>query len=481
MLFNSLEYLFFLPIVFIIYWALAKVGLSIQNIFVLSISYLFYGWWDWRFLFLIAFSSILDFFIAKGMLAVKTRRLKKNLLLLSFLVNLGMLGFFKYYNFFLESFFSAFPFLMNAKTDYTLNIILPVGISFYTFQTLSYTIDVYRGKIKPIDDLIAFASFVSFFPQLVAGPIERAVKLLPQFQQPRIFSYNNTVNGMKQILWGLFKKMVIADNCAEFVSFIFNGSATYSGSTLMLGAVLFSFQIYADFSGYSDIAIGTANLFGFRLTKNFSFPYFSTNLGDFWKRWHISLFNWFRDYVYIPLGGNQRGIWKRLINVFVVFFLSGLWHGANWTFILWGLLNACFLIPNVLFSAWNIDRGVESVSHSIIRKILGGAFTFIFVSLAWIMFRSENVNEAIVNYRVVFSESLLAWPYFPEWRRAFFLFFLLLFFMGIEWFGRKGEYAIEKISDKWPRSLRWMFLAFIFFLIGVYAHTEETPFIYFQF
>tara|TARA_B110000902_G_C14275443_1_gene574728 strand:- start:923 stop:2005 length:1083 start_codon:yes stop_codon:yes gene_type:complete len=350
MLFNSIDFAIFLPIVFILYWFVANKNLKIQNFLIVAASYFFYGWWDWRFLSLILFSTVVDYSIGKMLLNEEKQTKRKVLLLLSIVVNLGFLGFFKYYNFFLENFINAFSFFGTTINANSLHIILPVGISFYTFQTLSYTIDVYKGKLKPTKDFIAFSAFVSFFPQLVAGPIERATNLLPQFYKKRKFEYHQAVDGLRQILWGLFKKIVIADNCAEQANLIFNNSGDYSGSTLVLGAVFFTFQIYGDFSGYSDIAIGVSRLFGFNLKQNFAFPYFSRDIGEFWRRWHISLSTWFRDYLYIPLGGSRGGTWKKVRNTFIIFIVSGFWHGANWTFIVWGALNAVYFLPLLLLN-----------------------------------------------------------------------------------------------------------------------------------
>lgn len=329
MLFNSIDFAIFLPVVFVLYWFVINRNLKLQNLLIVAASYLFYGWWDWRFLLLILFSTVVDYLIGLGLKREKNQTKRKVLLWLSILVNLGFLGFFKYYNFFLENFVSAFSFLGTQLSASSLDIILPVGISFYTFQTLSYSIDVYKQRLEPTSDFIAFSAFVSFFPQLVAGPIERAVHLLPQFYTKRTFDYLKAVGGMRQILWGLFKKIVIADNCAMYANTIFNNSEAYSGSALVLGALFFAFQIYCDFSGYSDIAIGTSRLFGFDLMRNFAFPYFSRDMAEFWRRWHISLSTWFRDYLYIPLGGSRGGTWMKVRNTFIIFIVSGFWHGAN--------------------------------------------------------------------------------------------------------------------------------------------------------
>ena len=348
MLFNCIEFAIFLPIIFILYWLVSNQNLKFQNLLLLGASYFFYAWWDWRFLSLIVFSSTIDYIVGLKLSSTTNERKRKILLFTSIFVNIGFLGFFKYFNFFSEGFAQAFTLLGHPFETSRLNIILPVGISFYTFQTLSYSIDVYRRKISPTRNVIAFFSFVSFFHQLVAGPIERATNLLPQFYKKRNFNYLNAVDGLKQILWGLFKKVVIADNCAIIVNDIFANYASYSGSTLILGAIFFAFQIYGDFSGYSDIAIGTARLFGFNLMQNFAFPYFSRDIAEFWRRWHISLSSWFRDYLYIPLGGSRGSFSEKIRNIFIIFIVSGFWHGANWTFIIWGALNALYFLPLLL-------------------------------------------------------------------------------------------------------------------------------------
>ena len=352
MLFNSIDFALFLPIVFLLYWGLAKNRRSLQNSIILISSYVFYGWWDWRFLSLILFSTIVDYLVALAIKKQTQKRSKKILLLVSIFTNIGLLGFFKYYNFFIDNFIKAFTLLGKDLEVVPLSIILPVGISFYTFQTLSYTIDVYRGKLEPTTSFVQFATFVCFFPQLVAGPIERAKHLLPQFERVRKLDKEQAVLGINQILWGLFKKVVIADNCAQYVNDIFSYHETYTSGTLMLGAIYFAFQIYCDFSGYSDIAIGTARLFGVDLMANFKYPYFSRDVAEFWRRWHISLSTWFRDYVYIPLGGNEGGFLRKTRNVMVVFIVSGFWHGANWTFIAWGGLNGLLFLPLFIFSCF---------------------------------------------------------------------------------------------------------------------------------
>ena len=349
MLFNTLNYAIFLPIVFILYWFVFNKSYKYQNTLLLVSSYFFYACWDWRFLFLLIFSTVLDYYTGLKMSDAKNKSNKKFWFWLSISVNLGFLGVFKYYNFFADSFADAIANFGLHVNPWTLKVILPVGISFYTFHGLSYVIDIYKDRIKAEKNFLDYSVFVCFFPLLVAGPIERATHLLPQIQRNRKFDYNRAVDGLRQILWGLFKKVVIADNCAEFANMIFDNHTSYTGSTLVLGALFFTFQIYGDFSGYSDIALGTARLFGIDLLKNFSFPYFSRDIAEFWRRWHISLSSWFRDYLYIPLGGSKGGTWMKVRNTFIIFLVSGFWHGANWTFIIWGLLNALYIMPSIIF------------------------------------------------------------------------------------------------------------------------------------
>lgn len=478
MIFNSLDFGIFLPIVFFLYWFVFNKSLKKQNILILVASYVFYGWWDWRFLSLIAFSTLVDFTIGNQLLKQKEETKRKLLLWTSICVNLGFLGFFKYYNFFLENFLDAFTFFGGTISASSLNIILPVGISFYTFQTLSYTIDVYKGKIKPTNNFIDFAAFVSFFPQLVAGPIERATNLLPQFYTKRTFSYANSVIGMRQILWGLVKKVVIADSCSYYANEIFNNHQDYNGSTLLLGGVFFAFQIYGDFSGYSDIAIGTSRLFGFKLLQNFSFPYFSRDMAEFWRRWHISLNTWFRDYLYIPLGGSRGSIFLKLRNVFIIFIVSGFWHGANWTFIIWGALNALYFVPLMIFGINRNNTGVIAYTTFkdaliVTIKISG---TFLLTVLAWIFFRSASITQAFEIISEIFSLSLFSIPtVFPKTTIL-----LIVLFMVIEWFGRNQEFAIEKFSFFKYRLVRYGCYITLSVLIYV-SHSSGKEFIYFQF
>ena len=482
MLFNSIDFAVFLPIVFVLYWFVVNKNLKFQNFLIVIASYVFYGWWDWRFLSLILFSTLVDYTVGRRLRNEENINKRKILLWTSILVNLGFLGFFKYYNFFLDNFISAFSFFGNEISANSLNIILPVGISFYTFQTLSYTIDVYRKKLEPTRNFVAFAAFVSFFPQLVAGPIERATNLLPQFYKKRTFNYSRAVDGLKQILWGLFKKIVIADNCAEYANLIFNNSDDYSGSTLLLGVLFFTFQIYGDFSGYSDIAIGTSRLFGFDLKKNFAFPYFSRDIAEFWRRWHISLSTWFRDYLYIPLGGSRGGTWMKVRNTFIIFIVSGFWHGANWTFIVWGALNAIYFLPLLLLNRNRQNIGVvaEGKYFPGLRDFLNMTATFGLTVLAWVFFRANNMTHALSYLSGIFSGSFFTRPEILGEKQFFNLSFLLLFFIIIEWLGRENDHAIEKLGVQWKRPVRWVFYYSVILLIVIFRGTQQE-FIYFQF
>ena len=484
MLFNSLDFAIFLPIVFSLYWFATNKQIQLQNLLIVLASYIFYGWWDARFLLLIVFSTLVDYSIGLKLGSESRTDKRKLLLTLSLCINLGLLGFFKYYNFFIESFQDAFSFFGVNLSLGTLEIILPVGISFYTFQTLSYTIDVYRGKLVATKNFVAFSAFVSFFPQLVAGPIERATNLLPQFEKKRQFDYAAAIDGCKQILWGLIKKVVIADNCAEYVNLIFANSADYSGSTLLLGSVLFAFQIYGDFSGYSDIAIGTARLFGFSLMQNFAYPYFSRDIAEFWRRWHISLSTWFRDYLYIPLGGSKVGLTKRIRNTFVIFLVSGFWHGAKWTFVIWGGLNALYFLPLLLSNKNRRYLGVvadQSMWPSLVEvwKILT---TFALTVLAWVFFRADSVAHALSYLAEIFSSSIFSLPKFPGIGQLPVTIILIIAFLLIEWNGRRNQYAIEKFFNDKPLIIRWIayfLLLSIIYFFGNYS--SQLEFIYFQF
>ena len=478
MLFNSIDFAIFFPIVFLLYWFITHKNTKLQNLLVVVASYVFYGWWDWRFLSLIIFSTLVDYFVGRRLKIEHIQRKRKFLLWTSIIINLGLLGFFKYYNFFLDNFITAFSFFGQNIQSHPLNIILPVGISFYTFQTMSYTIDVYKGNFEATEDFIAFSAYVSFFPQLVAGPIERATHLLPQFYTKRTFDYSKSVDGMRQILWGLFKKIVIADNCAEYVNLIFNNSADYSGSTLVLGALLFSFQIYGDFSGYSDIAIGVSRLLGIDIMRNFNFPYFSRDIAEFWRRWHISLTTWFRDYLYIPLGGSRGGTYLKVRNTFIIFIVCGFWHGANWTFIVWGLLNAIYFLPLLLTG--NHRNYLDTVAQG--RKLLTLKesvlilVTFGLTTFAWIFFRAESLTHAIQYIRGIFHSSLFNAPEILPVP----VIFLIIGLLMIEWFQREHQHGLEFCTSRIPRVFRWCTYLFLSFLIASFFG-EGNTFIYFQF
>jgi len=482
MLFNSIDFAIFFPIVFFIYWFLSAKHLKWQNFVLLVASYLFYGWWDWRFLLLILFSSLIDFTIGKKLGKTAHEKTRYLLLYTSLLVNLGLLFFFKYYHFFVDNFVAAFVLFGTPLDAARLNIILPIGISFYTFQTLSYTIDVFRRKLQPTNDLISFLAFVSFFPQLVAGPIERATNLLPQFYKKRQFSYEKATDGMRQILWGLLKKMVIADNCAIFVNEIFGNADNHSGGTLLIGAVLFAFQIYGDFSGYSDIAIGTAKILGFDLMKNFANPYFSRDIAEFWRRWHISLSTWFRDYLYIPLGGSRGSINLKIRNTFIIFLVSGFWHGANWTFIVWGGLNALYFLPLLLSKKNRVHLNVVAQSKYLpsLREVFNMLITFSITVIAWIFFRADNLSHAFAIISTIFSYSLFQFTVPAVRPEAIVILPILVLFFLIEWFGRELDHTlklIEGIPTKIGRLSVYYCLAMALFLFS----GKEQEFIYFQF
>ena len=512
MLFNSFEYLIFLPIVFLLYWFVfdyalrsCKHQLLWQNLFVVIASYIFYGWWDWRFLILIAITTFLSFLSGIGIEKAPTQRGKKAVMMANIVVNLGILGVYKYYDFFAREFAELF----GIESDFLLlHLILPVGISFYTFQALSYSIDVYRKQIQPSHDIVAFTAFLSFFPQLVAGPIERATNLLPQFQKKRTFDYATAVDGMRQILWGLFKKIVVADNCAMYVDTVFADISNHSGSTLLLAAVLFTFQIYGDFSGYSDIAIGTAKLFGIKLMRNFNVPYFSRDIAEFWRRWHISLTTWFRDYVYIPLGGSRPEVparlkakgerreagYKKVIairNTFIIFLLSGLWHGANWTFVLWGAYHALLFVPLLVM---NKNRRYRDTVATItlpdgtvktkwlpsIKEAGQMLLTFALAVIGWIIFRAESIGQVGTIISTIVSDTTLSVPMLISQYYYIPLFVAIIVMLLFEWFTRNRLHGLEItcIPYRW---LRWGVYMLIILALFFSVKTDTPQFIYFQF
>lgn len=477
MLFNSIEYLIFLPIVFIVYWFALRKHLKSQNFFILVVSYVFYGWWDWRFLFLIAFSTVVDFYVGQQLEKTVGVRARKMLLGLSLVVNLGLLGFFKYYNFFVDSWVEAWAGLGVDMAGSSLNIILPVGISFYTFQTLSYTIDIYRKSMKPTHNFIDFAAYVAFFPQLVAGPIERASNLLPQFSRKRVFDEEKAISGIHLILWGLFQKIVIADSCAPYVNAIFDNYENLNSTTLILGAVYFAFQIYGDFAGYSNIAIGTARLFGFDLMRNFNYPYFSRDIAEFWRRWHISLSTWFRDYLYIPLGGSRGSKWMQLRNVLIIFVVSGFWHGANWTFVAWGAIHALFFIPVLLLkrNRKHLDEIATKRGLPSLREFAGMLLTFALATIAWVFFRAASIGEALSYLKGWVTRFSFKIEYLTIERYSVEMLLIIAIFIGMEWFNRAQEHPFGG-------TLKWVkIIAVIIMLLTLGVYSDHQDFIYFQF
>ncbi|WP_249219837.1 MBOAT family protein [Chitinophaga sp. HK235] len=448
----------------------------------LGASYFFYACWDWRFLFLLVFSTSLDYYTGLKMSDAKSVNIKKTWFWISIIVNLGFLFFFKYYNFFIASFADALARSGIQVNPWTLRIILPVGISFYTFHGLSYVIDIYKDRIKAERNFVDYAVFVSFFPLLVAGPIERATHLLPQIKKQRTFDYAKAVDGLRQILWGLFKKIVIADNCAVFANEMFNNPADHSGSSLALGAIFFTFQIYGDFSGYSDIALGTARLFGIELLQNFSFPYFSRDIAEFWRRWHISLSTWFRDYLYIPLGGSKGGTWMKIRNTFIIFIVSGFWHGANWTFIAWGALNALYFLPLLLTSKNrnNLETVAQGKLLPSVKDVFNVSLTFSLTVIAWVFFRAKSIEAAFSYLSGMFSWSLFSKPDIQSGHAVVIQLVLITLFMLVEWCGRENRYAIETLGLNWKKPVRYAFYYAVVIAVFWFAGKEQQ-FIYFQF
>lgn len=488
MLFTSLVFFAFLPIVFAGYWLLyykrpndieSPIRLWLQNLFVVIASYVFYGWWNWKFLILIVFTSVWAYF--SGVILDRTTSTSKRKLIvaLALVVNLGILGYFKYYNFFLDSAVGLLSAMgVDAHPD-SLKIILPVGISFYTFQALSYVIDVYRRDIAATKDVVAFLAFVSFFPQLVAGPIERATNLLPQFLKARHFDYPLAVDGCRQMLWGFFKKMVVADGCALAANKILSAECNSSVS-LAVGMICFSMQIYGDFSGYSDIAIGLSKTFGIRLKRNFSVPYFSRSIGEFWRRWHISLTTWFKDYLYIPMGGSREGLKKTIRNTFVVFMVSGLWHGASWTFVVWGFVHAVAFLPSLLMESNRRNVGSVVAEGRLLPSIgeaVGMTSTYLVVVFGWIFFRADSITQAlqwVQNIMFSFDFSIAPLAHMGVPCAALWSFVMLV----VEWFGRTKEYGLAY----YPQNLFLRMVVYIAILMIIFMNlSPRQAFIYFQF
>ncbi len=477
MLFNSFDFILFLPIVFLLFWFTTKNNLKKQNILLLIASYFFYACWDYRFLGLLIFSTLLDYLTGIQIEKSQHQNSRKMWLLISLIINIGFLGIFKYYDFFVTSFADALLSIGLSVHPVLLNVILPVGISFYTFHGLSYVLDIYNKKIKAEKNFIDYALFVSFFPLLVAGPIERATHLLPQIKKEKVFNYSQAVNGLRQILWGFFKKVVVADNCAVYVNAVFSNYHHASASQLMATVILFSFQIYGDFSGYSDIALGTAKLFGIELLRNFNYPFFSRSVAEFWRRWHISLSSWFKDYVYIPLGGSRVSKSKQIRNTFIIFLISGFWHGANWTFILWGLLHALYIMPSILFSKnrTNLDIVAKKSFLPNLSELLNMLFTFVLVSFAFFIFRSDSLSNAIdyltlipLHQHVKIDQLSISYPLIS-------IFIMLLF----EWFDRMTTIPFLSIRSLYLRRFSYLLILLLIFFMGAFINPRS--FIYFQF
>jgi len=494
MLFNSISFAIFLPIVFLLYWFIANGNLKLQNILLLLSSYFFYACCDWRFFFLLIFSIFLNYLIGLRIYKSVTQNNKIFWFWLCICINLGILCFFKYFNFFISSFVDGLT-LIGIHTNFTtIKILLPIGISFYTFIGLSYIIDVFKNRIIPEKSFVVYSVFTSFFPLILAGPIERATHLLPQLNKKREFDYSKAVDGLRQILWGLFKKIVIADNFAEYTNTIFNNSSEYSGSTLVIGALFFTFQIYCDFSGYSDIAIGTSRLFGIDLLRNFASPYFSKNIGEFWKRWHISLSFWFRDYVFLPLAYSISGKIKAnqfclirtefviyVVAISITFLLTGLWHGANYTFIIWGVMHALLLIVNkaTLRPKKKLYSRLGFINNSFV-SFIEIITTFIIIVFSWIIFRSDNLTQAVHYIRQIFSNSLFTMPHFSGIGKTIPIIFLTVIFILAEWIGRDDQFAIQRLGIKWRRPFKYALYYSIIFII-IWFGGKEQDFIYFQF
>jgi alginate O-acetyltransferase complex protein AlgI len=482
LLFNSIDFAIFLPIVFLLYWGVFHRTQRQQNAFLLFSSMVFYGWWDWRFLGLVFISATVDYTVANALERSTSVNKRKLLLAASMVANLGLLGFFKYFDFFVSSFTDSFMLFGRPINAGALNIVLPVGISFYTFQTMSYTIDVYRGQMKATRDAVAFTAYILFFPQLVAGPIERGRQLLPQFLKPRVFDEGAARDGMRQLLWGLFKKVVVADNCAYYADQIFGNEGNHYGGALLLGVFLFAFQIYADFSGYSDIAIGTARLFNIHLMRNFNYPYFSRDIGEFWRRWHISLSTWFRDYLYIPLGGSKGSKLFVARNVMIIFLVSGLWHGANWTFVAWGALNGLLFLPLILSDKHKGHTGPLAPGRLLptLPEFGKMVLTFFLVCLTWVFFRSTSMEMAFDVFAEIFSTSLFRKPpgTMPGLRAT--ILFSVALMLIVEWLQREKQHGLEGISPL-SRPVRWSAYATICLIMILFAPDTTDTFIYFQF
>lgn len=477
MFFNSLAFAIFLPIVFFLYWFIFNKNKSTQNALLIVASYFFYSCWDWHFLFLLIFSTFLDYYTGIQIETAKSEGNRKFWFWLSIIVNLGFLGIFKYYNFFVASFSDLLSSAGFKASPILLNVILPVGISFYTFHGLSYVIDIYYKRIKAEYNFVDYSLFVSYFPLLVAGPIERATHLLPQVKVKREFDYEKAREGVCQIIWGLVKKIVIADTCATYANAIFDNYTSMNSFSLILGAIYFAFQIYGDFSGYSDIALGVSKLFGLDLLRNFNYPYFSRDIAEFWRRWHISLSSWFRDYLYIPLGGSKGGIWMKIRNTFIIFVVSGFWHGANWTYIIWGFINAVYFLPLLLSNSNrnNIDAIHLKFNFDSVKVMMSILYTFLLTCIAWVFFRARTLTDAFSYLKRIVTNQDFNFQYLENERYNYELILLIGLFVIVEWFSRT---KIEPLSGKGSMFKLGLAIAAIL-AFGTFSDYKE--FIYFQF
>ena len=489
MIFNSLSFSSFFILFFFFYWFIFHKNLKFQNLLILIGSYVFYAWADWRFLPFLIGVSALNFFLGIYIEKTTNQKYKRLLKYIGLIQGIGGLVFFKYYNFFIASFNEAFHSLSINLNLQTLNIIIPLGISFFTFRTISYVLDVEKGKIEASKDWIVFFTYVSFFPSLLSGPIDKARTLIPQLEKKRAFDYEQTKDGLRQILWGLFKKVVIADNCAEFANTIFNNSASYSGITLALGALFFTIQLYCDFSGYSDMAIGISRLIGFNITRNFDFPFFAQNIAEFWRKWHISLTAWLTEYVFTPLNIAFRNYGKTgiIIAIIINITLMGIWHGANWNYVLFGFLHGCYFIPLILRGTMNKKKKIaKGKLFPSLKEFINVLLTFVLVTITFIVFRADNIPHAFTYISKMFmtflskSSFVESWN-FVYWKIGFALPFYILFFISIEWIGREQQHALVKLGLKWYKPIRWVMYYCIIFLILYYVGGAEKQFIYFQF
>lgn len=477
MFFNSFAFAIFLPIVFILYWFVFNKNKSTQNALLIIASYYFYSCWDWRFLFLLVFSTFLDYYTGIQIEKAKKESIRKFWFWLSISVNLGFLGVFKYYNFFADSFSDLLNGFGMRTSPLLLNVILPVGISFYTFHGLSYVIDIYLKRIKAEYNFVDYSLFVSYFPLLVAGPIERATHLLPQVKIKREFNYQKAKEGIFQFIWGLVKKVVIADTCATYANAIFDNYQSMNSLSLVLGAVYFAFQIYGDFSGYSDMALGMSKLFGIDLLRNFNYPYFSRDIAEFWRRWHISLSSWFRDYLYIPLGGSSGGMAMKIRNTFIIFLVSGFWHGANWTFIAWGFINALYFLPLLLLKKNRSNIEMVSLNWDLksVNVFFNIVITFAITCFAWIFFRAKSIGEAFSYIKRMFIDVRFSSQYLENERYNYELLLLIFTFIIVEW---NFKNQVEPISGKYS----WLKLALcLIAIIALGTFSDYKEFIYFQF